>query len=350
MKIKYKLILIFILFTALLLTPFFSFMVQKLESETLSYTINQSKINSKILSKSVLNILMMNGGDIKSSSVDIKDMASMLEPLMEGGLVYSDAILLSSDPKKNGIILASIKENNYDNIFNYPDSKVSPDEIKKLMYANNSFREFTLDKAYIEFTSAASLPGQPPFCLARMIVSKSKALEHITALKLYINIALLALMITVIIFAFIFGEYLSRPVIKLTDGAREIESGNYKHNVKITQRDEIGKLASSFNNMAAMINLKITELEQANEDLKKMDKLKDEFLANTSHELKTPVHGIIGLAESLMEGTCGELNSNSRQILSMIMQSGKRLSKLVNDIIDFSEIKSTSLKLKKNKC
>ncbi|PKL17499.1 MAG: hypothetical protein CVV49_10610 [Spirochaetae bacterium HGW-Spirochaetae-5] len=347
MKIKYKLILIFILFTALLLTPFFSFLIQKLESATLSYTINQSKTNSKILSKSVLNILMMNGGDIKSSSVDIKDMASMLEPLMEGGLVYADAILLSQDPEKNGIILASVKDNDSADIFNYPGSKVSPDEIKRIMYSNNSFREFVLDEAYLEFTSAASLPGQPPFCLARMIVSKSKALEHITALKLYINIALSVLMITIIIFAFIFGEYISRPVIKLTDGAREIESGNYNHNVNITQRDEIGKLASSFNNMAAMINLKITELEQANEDLKKMDKLKDEFLANTSHELKTPVHGILGLTESLMEGTCGELNSNSRQILSMIMQSGRRLSKLVNDIIDFSEIKSSGLKLKK---
>ncbi len=347
MKIKYKLILIFILFTAILMTPFFSFLIQKLESETLSYTINQSKTNSKILAKSVLNILMMNGGDIQSSGVDIKDMASMLEPLMEGGLVYADAILLSSNPEKNGIILASIKEKNSTGIFDYPGSKVSPDEIKKMMYVNNSFREFTLGESYIEFISAANLPGQPPFCLARMIVSKSKALEHITALRLYINIALIILIITVIIFAFIFGEYISRPVIKLTDGAKEIEAGNYTHNVMIKQRDEIGKLASSFNNMAAMINLKITELEQANEDLKKMDKLKDEFLANTSHELKTPVHGIIRLTESLMEGTCGEMNSNSRQILSMIMESGRRLSKLVNDIIDFSELKSSGLKLKK---
>lgn len=347
MKIKYKLILIFILFVAILMTPFFTFIIHKLESETLNYTINQSKTNSKIFSKSVLNILMMNGGDIQSSGVDIKDMASMLEPLMEGGLVYADAILLSSDPVKNGTILASLKDKKITGIFDYSSSKVTPDEIKKMMYVNNSYREFTLDETYIEFTAAANLPDQPPFCIARMIISKSKALQHITDLKLYINIALIILVLAVIISAVMIGGYISKPVIKLTDGAREIESGNYKHKVNITQRDEVGKLAETFNNMAAMINLKITELEQANENLTKMDKLKDEFLANTSHELKTPIHGILGLTESLIDGTCGEMNSNAKQLLSMILQSTRRLAKLVNDIIDFSELKSSGMRLTK---
>ncbi len=99
--------------------------------------------------------------------------------------------------------------------------------------------------------------------------------------------------------------------------------------------------------MTLMIHLKITELEQANEDLTKLDKLKDEFLANTSHELKTQVHGILGLTESLMDGTCGDLSINARQFLSMILQSSRRLAKLVNDIIDFSELKSRNIKLLK---
>ena len=347
MKIKYKLILIFILFSIVILTPFFGFMVQKLESETLKYTINQSKTNSKIFSKSVLNILMMNGGDIQTSSVDIKDMASMLEPLMEGGLVYADAILLSSDPVKNGTILASLKDNKTTGLFDYTREKITPEEIQRMLYINNSFKEFTLKESYIEFTAAASLPGQPPFCIWRMIISKSKALQHISDLKLYINIALIILLLTVIICAVIIGGYISKPIIKLTDGAKEIESGNYKHTVNITQRDEVGILASSFNNMAAMINLKITELEEANKNLTKMDKLKDEFLANTSHELKTPVHGILGLTESLIDGTYGEMSGNAKQLLSMILQSTRRLAKLVNDIIDFSELKSCDLRLTK---
>ena len=347
MKIKHKLILVLILFTAVLLTPFSALVMQKFESETLKYTINQSITNSRIFAKSVLNILMMNGGDIQSSSVDIKDMTSMLEPLMEGGLVYADAILLSSNPEKNGTILASLKDKNSAGFFNYPSLNVSPDEIHNIIHTNRSYRELILNETYLEFTAAGSLPGQPPFCIARMIISKSKALEHINALKLYIYIALIILTLTVIISAILIGEYVSKPIIKLTNGARNIELGNYKYIVHITQKDEIGKLASTFNNMAAMINQKITELEKANEDLTKMDKLKDEFLANTSHELKTPIHGIVGLTESLIDGSCGELNSPARHLLSMIMQSTLRLSKLVNDIVDFSELKNSNLKLRK---
>ena len=81
------------------------------------------------------------------------------------------------------------------------------------------------------------------------------------------------------------------------------------------------------------------------DDLRRLDKLKDEFLANTSHELRTPLNGIIGLAESLVDGARGELNGAARQDLQMIAASGKRLSGLVNDILDFSKLKNQNLEL-----
>ncbi len=89
-----------------------------------------------------------------------------------------------------------------------------------------------------------------------------------------------------------------------------------------------------------------TVAEQAlNLRLKQVDKLKDEFLANTSHELRTPLNGIIGLAESLMDGIGGEQSKISESNLGMIISSGKRLSNLVNDILDFSKLKNRNLTL-----
>ncbi|GAA6205838.1 response regulator [Thalassotalea sp. SU-HH00458] len=86
--------------------------------------------------------------------------------------------------------------------------------------------------------------------------------------------------------------------------------------------------------------------EQAiNVRLTRADKLKDEFLANTSHELRTPLNGIIGLAESLIDGVAGQLPENANKNLAMIVASGKRLSHLVNDILDFSKMKNQNLKL-----
>jgi signal transduction histidine kinase/ligand-binding sensor domain-containing protein/HPt (histidine-containing phosphotransfer) domain-containing protein len=79
--------------------------------------------------------------------------------------------------------------------------------------------------------------------------------------------------------------------------------------------------------------------------LTRVDKLKDEFLANTSHELRTPLNGIIGLAESLIDGVAGKLPDKANHDLSMVVASGRRLSNLVNDILDFSKLKNHGLQI-----
>jgi two-component system sensor histidine kinase ChiS len=80
------------------------------------------------------------------------------------------------------------------------------------------------------------------------------------------------------------------------------------------------------------------------EHLKKMNKLKDEFLAGTSHELKTPLNGIIGLVEALL-GSGADLKENIRRDLEMVSLSGRRLMRLVDDILDFSKLRSGRLSL-----
>ncbi len=89
-------------------------------------------------------------------------------------------------------------------------------------------------------------------------------------------------------------------------------------------------------------------LESVNEKLKRLDKLKDEFMANTSHELKTPLTGIIGLAESLIDGVGGDIPDLVKTNLQMIVSSGQRLSNLVNDILDFSKLRHKDINLKIN--
>jgi ligand-binding sensor domain-containing protein len=111
-------------------------------------------------------------------------------------------------------------------------------------------------------------------------------------------------------------------VIKLR---REINSR------KITEQ----KLTKSYN-----------EADKLNNELKRIDNVKDEFLANTSHELRTPLHGIIGIAESLKDGTAGPLNEETIMNISLITASAKRLTNLVNDILDYSKLRHTDIQLK----
>lgn len=87
------------------------------------------------------------------------------------------------------------------------------------------------------------------------------------------------------------------------------------------------------------------QVERLSERLLTLDKLKDEFLAKTSHELRTPLHGIIGLADALIDGSSGKLPSPVIDLLRLMKVSGQRLAHLVNDILDFSKLKHQEIGL-----
>lgn len=87
---------------------------------------------------------------------------------------------------------------------------------------------------------------------------------------------------------------------------------------------------------------KLAQEQKVNDQLRRVDQLKDQFLANTSHELRTPLQGIIGLSESWQENAEDE---HLREDMSMITSSGKRLNSLVNDLLDFSKLKNFDISL-----
>ncbi len=82
--------------------------------------------------------------------------------------------------------------------------------------------------------------------------------------------------------------------------------------------------------------------ERVNANLVRIDKLKNAFMASTSHELRTPINGIIGIAESL-EQTLKSLGGEALNKVEMILLSGKRLASLVNDVLDFSSLSENML-------
>lgn len=90
------------------------------------------------------------------------------------------------------------------------------------------------------------------------------------------------------------------------------------------------------------------KVENLSEKLMSLDKMKDEFLANTSHELRTPLNGIIGIADSLTSGVAGELSPILKRNIDIISSSSKRLNSLVNDILDYSKLKHKDIELNIN--
>lgn len=88
-----------------------------------------------------------------------------------------------------------------------------------------------------------------------------------------------------------------------------------------------------------------TSLQTMTEKLINLDKMKDEFLANTSHELQTPLNGIINMSETLVGGNYGNVNPKQKEELQVILAVSRRLSSLIKDIIDFEKIKRNEIQL-----
>jgi two-component system sensor histidine kinase ChiS len=91
------------------------------------------------------------------------------------------------------------------------------------------------------------------------------------------------------------------------------------------------------------------ELGLSNAELLRLNRMKDDFLANTSHELRTPLTGIIGLTDSLIEGVTGQLPHQTVANLRLIGNSARRLSSLVNDILDFFKLRHHEITLKRQR-
>ena len=146
----------------------------------------------------------------------------------------------------------------------------------------------------------------------------------------------------------------------------KITHGDLNHRIETQPKQELKLLQQSLNMMIDGLSLSIQKLrksqqeiqrqnkqletmvaqiEQQNIELKQLDKLKDEFLSNVSHELRTPLNGIIGIAGSLVDGAMGPLSPEISHNLMMIVYSGRRLANLVNNILDFSELRHQDLKL-----
>jgi len=133
-----------------------------------------------------------------------------------------------------------------------------------------------------------------------------------------------------LIAAYFVSRSITLPVRQMKETAERIAKGDFGGRVRIKSQDEFGELAKSFNIMA-------DELEQMIESLRLMDKMRTDFVASVSHELKTPLTLIKGYTETL-ENKGIEDKKTTIRFISIIKEHSDRLGKIVNDLLSLSEL------------
>ena len=120
------------------------------------------------------------------------------------------------------------------------------------------------------------------------------------------------------------------PVLKINNIAKEIAAGRYGVRLQKTYDDEIGELCDTINYMSDEIN--------------RAERMKNDFISSVSHELRTPLTAIGGWSETLLAGG-GEDPEEVMQGLTIIQKESNRLTRMVEELLDFARIESGRMKL-----
>jgi signal transduction histidine kinase len=145
-----------------------------------------------------------------------------------------------------------------------------------------------------------------------------------------------------------------QPVRILQETAEKVSQGDLNIRSDISTRDEFQQLSETFNTMLAnlkssddqlrasnkALDLKLGQLAQTNIALYESNRLKSEFLANVSHELRTPLNSILGFTELLKETVGDNPDAKSARYLQNILQAGRNLLDLINDLLDLAKIEA----------
>ncbi len=165
------------------------------------------------------------------------------------------------------------------------------------------------------------------------VVFSISSVEHMQlfiydVLKMFFIAAILALILSFIIITFLNYKTVE-PLRQMAQAVKSFGQGDFTKRVPVVSSDEIGQLAVEFNNMA--------------ESLLSSEGAKRSFIANVSHELKTPMTTIAGFIDGILDGTIPE--NKQEYYLKIVSQEIKRLSRLVKTMLSLSQIDNNKLKL-----
>jgi signal transduction histidine kinase len=141
-----------------------------------------------------------------------------------------------------------------------------------------------------------------------------------------------------ILLSLLLSSLLINPLQRIGTRLQAIAGGEFAGRVEVANRDELGVLAANVNRMSDELRRLYRELELASER-------KSQYVTNMSHELRTPLNAIIGFSEVLHEQMFGELNERQLAYVNDVLEAGKHLLSLINDLLDLAKIEAGRMEL-----
>ncbi len=141
---------------------------------------------------------------------------------------------------------------------------------------------------------------------------------------------MIIILILILILSIIFTKTIINPIKEITKASKDIAKGNLSVKIDKLYNDEIGELADTINFMAS--------------ELSKVQRMKNEFISSISHELRTPLTSIKGWSETILTGDLND-KEETKLGLEIIIKETERLTKMVEELLDFSRFESGKISL-----
>jgi signal transduction histidine kinase len=169
--------------------------------------------------------------------------------------------------------------------------------------------------------------------------------------KIYLYFSIGAIFVTILL-AFVYSRMIAKPLLKINEAATKMAQLDFTEKCEVVSEDEIGNVAASLNFLSENLSEAMTSLRAVNAQLEKdiekervLERMRKEFVASVSHELKTPISLIdgyaIGLKDEIFE------DEDKDYYLDVIIDEAKKMGHLVSDMLDLSHLESGLFKLKK---
>ncbi len=177
------------------------------------------------------------------------------------------------------------------------------------------------------------LPTRDPLGAHYVVLARPRATIDAQATSSLLPLLLIAggvSMLVAMLIALLVSQAVARPLTELSDAAEDIARGNYSRRVSMGGNDEIGVTGQAFNRMAEAV-------ERARQTQR-------EFLANVSHELKTPLTSLIGFSQALVDGSL-ETDAARHRAATVVHEESERVLRMSQELLDLARVESGHLSL-----
>ncbi|MGA9149563.1 MAG: HAMP domain-containing sensor histidine kinase [Candidatus Nitrosopolaris sp.] len=221
-----------------------------------------------------------------------------------------------------------------------------------LMTKTKDMDQLSLKKQFESMGSDLITPSDR--LVAQLALQTDENSNNLLLLQIFFAILIVSILILILHLV----ARMLKPIFDLTQATSKIKKGNFDVLVRQKGSDELSVLTESFNSMTTSMKKLIKnhddltrKIEAANEELRKKDELKNEFINIAAHELRAPIQPILGLAELLRRRISSSAvgGSNDIEDVDIIIRNAKKLLRLEQNMLDMTKIEDRSLKLDKEK-